>query len=265
MLVFEAKLEGQNVQYQALDEAIRTARFVRNACLRYWMDSKGIGRYDLNKFCAVLAANTEFPWVSKLNSMARQASAERAWSAIARFFDNCKKNKPGKKGYPRFKKEGSSGSVEYKTCGWRLSQDRRYITFSDGFKAGTFKLWGTRDLHFYQLKQFKRVRVVRRADGYYAQFSIDQERVERRKPTGKTIGIDVGLNHFYTDSNGETVANPRHLRKSEKSLRRLQRRLSKTKKGSQNRIKFRNKLARKHLKVSRRFVKTLLLRRQGAW
>jgi putative transposase len=251
MLVFEAKLDGQNVQYQALDEAIRTARFVRNASLRYWMDNKGIGRYDLSKFCAVLAANIEFPWVSKLNSMARQASAERAWSAIARFFDNCKKNKPGKKGFPKFKKEQTHGSVEYKTCGWRLSDDRRYITFSDGFKAGTFKLWGTRDLHFYQLKQFKRVRVVRRADGYYCQFCIDHERLVRREPTGKTIGIDVGLNHFYTDSNGETVANPRHLRKSEKSLKRLQRRMSKTKKGSQNRIKFRNKLGLKHLKVSR--------------
>jgi putative transposase len=197
--------------------------------------------------CAII----EFPWVSKLNSMARQASAERAWSAIARFFDNCKKGKPGKKGFPRFKKEQTHGSVEYKTCGWRLSDDHRYITFSDGFKAGTFKLWGTRDLHFYQLKQFKRVRVVRRADGYYCQFCIDQERVEKREPTGKTIGIDVGLNHFYTDSNGVTVANPRHLRKSEKSLRRLQRRMSKTKKGSQNRIKKRNKLARLHLKVSR--------------
>jgi putative transposase len=251
MLVFEAKLEGQSVQYQALDEALRTARFVRNACLRYWMDNKGIGGYDLNKFCAILAANTEFPWVSKLNSMARQASAERAWSAIARFFDNCKKGKPLKKGFPKFKKHQTHGSVEYKTCGWRLSSDRRYITFSDGFKAGTFKLWGTRDLHFYQLKQFKRVRVVRRADGYYCQFCIDHERIEKREPTGKTIGVDVGLNHFYTDSNGETIANPRHLRKSEKSLRRLQRRMSKTKKGSQNRIKLRNKLARKHLKVSR--------------
>jgi putative transposase len=251
MLVFEAKLEGQDEQYQSLDEAIRTARFVRNACLRYWMDNKGIGRYDLSKFCAILAANTEFPWVVKLNSMARQASAERAWSAIARFFDNCKKGKPGKKGFPKFKKEQTHGSVEYKTTGWSLSDDRRHITFTDGFKAGTFKLWGTRDLHFYQLKQFKRVRVVRRADGYYAQFCIDTERVEKREPTLKTIGIDVGLNHFYTDSNGETIANPKHLRKSEKSLKRLQRRLSKTKKGSNNRIKFRNKLARKHLKVSR--------------
>jgi putative transposase len=251
MLVFEAKLEGLKEQYQLLDEAIRTARFVRNSCLRYWIDNKGIGRYDLSKFCAVLAANNEFPWVAKLNSMARQASAERAWSAIARFFDNCKKSKQGLKGFPKFKKEQTHGSVEYKTSGWKLSCDRRHITFTDGFKAGTFKLWGTRDLHFYQLKQFKRVRVVRRADGYYAQFCIDQERVERRETTGKTIGIDVGLNHFYTDSNGETIANPKHLRKSEKSLKRLQRRLSKTKKGSNNRIKFRNKLARKHLKVSR--------------
>ncbi len=251
MLVFEAKLEGTDAQYRSLDEAIRTARFVRNACLRYWMDNKGVGRYDLNKFCSVLAANTELPWVSKLNSMARQASAERAWTAIARFFENCKRNKPGKRGYPRFKKEQTHGCVEYKTSGWKLSTDRRYITFSDGFKAGNFKLWGTRDLHFYQLKQFKRVRVVRRADGYYAQFCINHERVEKREPTGKTVGIDVGLNHFYTDSNGETVANPRHLRKSEKSLKRLQRCFSKTKKGSKNGAKFRNKLARKHLKVSR--------------
>jgi putative transposase len=249
MLVFEAKLEGTNEQYGKLDEGIRTARFVRNSCIRYWMDNRDIGRYELSAYCAVLAR--EFEWANKLNSMARQASAERAWSAISRFYDNCKKKVPGLKGCPRYKKEQTHGSVEYKTSGWKLSEDRRRITFSDGFDAGTFKLWGTRDLHFYQLKQFKRVRVVRRADGYYVQFCVDQERLEKREPTLKTVGIDVGLNHFLTDSNGETVANPRHLRKSEKSLKRLQRRLSKTKKGSKNRAKFRNKLARKHLKVSR--------------
>jgi putative transposase len=85
--------------------------------------------------------------------------------------------------------------------------------------------------------------------------------LEKREPTADKVGIDVGLNHFYTDSDGQTVANPRHLRKSEKSLRRLQRRMSKTKEGSKNRAKFRNKLARKYLKVSRRFVKTLLSKR----
>jgi putative transposase len=251
MLVLEAKLEGQIEQYKKLDEAIRTARFVRNSCVRYWMDNKGIGRYELSAYCAVLAANSEFPWVDKLNSMARQASAERAWSAISRFYDNCKKQKPGKKGFPQFKKEQTHGSVEYKTTGYKLSVDRRAITFSDGFKAGTFKLWGTRDLHFYQLKQIKRVRVVRRADGYYAQFCVDQERLEKREPTQTTIGLDVGLNHFYTDSKGNTVENPRYLRIGEKALKRLQRKVSRKQKGSSNRVKARNKLARKHLKVSR--------------
>ncbi len=251
MLVFEAKLRGTDGQYQALDEALRTARFVRNSCLRYWMDNQGVGRYDLNKYCKVLADNPEFPWVKKLNSMARQSMAERAWSAIARFFDNCKKQILGKKGYPRFKKHQTHESVEYKTTGWKLSSDRREISFTDGFVAGTFKLWGTRNLHFYQIEQIKRVRVVRRADGYYVQFCLDVERQEKRSATFKTIGLDVGLTHFYTDSDGQTIANPRHLRKSEKSLKRLSRRLSKTKKGSNNRVKFRNKLARKHLKVSR--------------
>jgi putative transposase len=250
MLVFEAKLEGKNEQYERLDEAIRTARFIRNSCIRYWMDNKGTGRYELSAYCAILAK--EFPWASKLNSMARQASAERAWSSIARFFDNCKKGKPGKKGFPRFKKHETHGSVEYKTCGWKLSEDRRSINFSDGFKAGSFKLWGSRDLHFYQLNQIKRVRVVRRADGYYVQFCIDAERTQKREPTGKTIGLDVGLTHFYTDSDGNSVENPRHLRKSEKALKRLNRRLSKTQKGSKNRAKARQRLSRKHLKVSRR-------------
>jgi putative transposase len=249
MLVFESKLDGTSEQYERLDEAIRTARFVRNSCLKYWLDNRGVGKYELSAYCAVLAK--EFPWANNLNSMARQASAERAWSAIARFYDNCKKGKPGKKGFPKFKKHQTHGSVEYKTSGWKLSDDRRYISFTDGFKAGTFKLWGTRDLHFYQLNQIKRVRVVRRADGYYAQFCLDVERIEKREPTGNTVGLDVGLNHFYTNSNGETVENPRYLRKSEKALKRLSRRLSRTEKGSKNRAKARKKLGCKHLKVSR--------------
>ena len=107
--------------------------------------------------------------------------------------------------------------------------------------------------------------VVRRADGYYCQFCIiDREGIEKQEPTGKTIGLDVGLTHLYTDSDGQTVDNPRHLRKSEKALKRLNRRLSRTTKGSKNRASLRNRLSRKHLKVSRQrkdFAVKLALRR----
>lgn len=251
MLVVEAKLKGKQEQFVLLDEAIRTARFVQNACLRYWMDNRGVTRNDLYKYCKVLADNPQFPWAKQLNSQARQASAERAWSGIARFYDNCKKQIPGKKGYPRFKRPQTRASVEYKLTGWKLSADRKRISFTDGFGAGSFKLQGTRDLNFYQLDQINRVRVVRRSDGYYAQFVLNVERVEDREPTKRTVGLDVGLNHFLTDSDGNSVENPRHLRKAEKRLKQAQRQVSKKQKGSNNRRKAVKRLGKVHLKVQR--------------
>jgi putative transposase len=247
MLVLEAKLKGKTEQYSLIDEAIRTALFVRNKALRLWMDVQGSDKYDLNKYCAVLAK--EFDFAKKLNSQARQSSAERAWSAINRFFENCKKQVSGKKGYPKFKKRGHS--VEYKQTGWKLSEDRKHLTLTDGFKIGRLKLIGSRDLNFYQIEQIKRIRLVRRADGYYAQFCVDVDRREEMQPTQTTIGLDVGLKHFYTDSKGQVVDNPKFLRKSERQLKKLQRKVSKRKKGSANRKKAIKRLARKHLQVSR--------------
>ena len=252
MLIYEMKLKGKSEQYAALDAAIRTGLFVRNSCIRHWMDNKGIGKYDLSSYCKVLADNPEFPWARQLNSMARQAHAERAWASISRFFDNCKKEKPGKKGFPRFKKNQRRGSVEYKTSGWKLSDDRKYITFTDGFQAGRFKLLGSRDLGYYNpKKEIKRVRVVRRADGYYVQFGIKCDRKQDLEPTGRAIGLDVGLKEFYTNSNGDTVSNPRNYRKSEKRLKRLQRQASRKQKGSKNRGKANEKVGRQHLKIQR--------------
>jgi len=69
--------------------------------------------------------------------------------------------------------------------------------------------------------------------------------------TGRLLGIDMGLNAYYTDSEGNTVANPRYLRKAEKRLKRLARIHSKCAKKSKNRIKAQKKLAKMHLKVQR--------------
>ena len=76
MLVLEVKIYAKPKQYLAMDEAIRTAQFIRNKALRYWMDNKGVGKYDLSAYCKVLAA--EYPFAQELNSMARQSSADRA-------------------------------------------------------------------------------------------------------------------------------------------------------------------------------------------
>ncbi|NJM73471.1 MAG: transposase [Scytonema sp. RU_4_4] len=303
MIIYEFKVKGKDRQYKAIDDAIRTSQFIQNKCLRYWMDNKDekVDKYALNKHCAVLAA--EFPFADELNSMARQSAAERAWSAIARFYDNCKKKVKGrgltrkkvgqpynneypttptdqqtvcvappsglgcptfsgtmrgKKGYPKFKKH--CRSVEYKTSGWKLSSTRKVITFSDKKGIGTLKLKGTYDLNYYDIKQIKRVRLVRRADGYYAQFAIDVDIEIETQPSGQVVGIDLGLKYFIADNKGNVEPSPQFYRKSEKQLNRANRKKSKkydkTKKKakkpqSTNYHKARNRYARKHLRVSR--------------
>jgi putative transposase len=247
MLIYEYKLAGHQQQYVAIDEAIRIVQFIRNKCLRKWMDGRGICKNDLQTYCAVLAK--DYAFASRLNSQARQAAADRAWFAIARFYDNCKNHKPGKKGYPTF--QHNNRSVEYKNSGWKLEPDGRHLTFTDGCGIGTLRLIGTRDIETFPITHIKRVRIIQRADGYHCQFGVQAERRIEHISTGKPIGIDVGLKAYYTDSEGRTVENPRHYRKAEQRLKRLNRRLSRTQKRSANRKKARQKLAKAHLKVQR--------------
>lgn len=247
VLILESKLVGKPLQFDRIDEAICAVQFIRNKSLRYWMDNTNVSKWDLSKFTILVAS--EFEWAKKLNSDARRASAERAWVAISKFYANCKAKTPGKKGYPQFQKDNRS--VEYRVSGWKLDADRKHIKFTDGFEIGRLKLLGTRDLNFYQISQIKRVRIVKRADGYFVQFVVDSERSEALPPTGNAVGLDMGLNHFYTDSNGDTEPSPRFLPKSERKIKRLQKRVSRKVKGSANRRKAVRRLARKHLKVSR--------------
>ncbi|MEE3715941.1 transposase [Tumidithrix elongata RA019] len=253
MLVREAKLNhGTAEQYGAIDEAIRTAQFIRNKAVRFWMDNRGASKAVLYSLCKDLAI--EFPFAKKLNSAARQASAERAWAAISSFYARCKKGEK-KKGFPTFKKH--CRSVEYKVSGWKLSEDCMSITFTDGFEIGTLALFcnhETReDLHALKIN---RVRVVRRADGYYAQFCFDATRKEEGEYTGEVVGLDLGLKYFTKDQNDNAVVYPQFLRKSERRLKKAQRRLSKkfvkgAKPQSKNYHKQRKRLGKVHLKVQR--------------
>ncbi len=261
MLVLEYKIVATKKQHQAIEEAIRTTQFIRNKCIRFWMDSKKedkVNKFALNKYSTVL--RKEFKFVKDLNSMAVQSAAERAWSSISRFFDNCKFKKVGKKGFPRFQKDNRS--VEYKTSGWSLHKSKRRITITDKKGIGELKLMGKWDIHTYPVKAIKRVRLVRRADGYYCQFSVDVDSSKQLEPTNNQIGLDVGLEYFYSDSNGNHVENPRFLRKADKDIKRSQRRIYKHKKGSNKRRKARKIYALKHLKVSRQrteFAKRIAL------
>src|SRR6266702_4730887 len=60
MLIYEYKVDGTRKQYAALDEAIRVVQFIRNKCLRLWMDERSISKNDLQVYCSVLARGEDF-------------------------------------------------------------------------------------------------------------------------------------------------------------------------------------------------------------
>jgi putative transposase len=72
MLIYEMKLQRTSNQYEALDNAICTGRFIRNSVVRAWMDSEVKSRNDAYKYCKILSDNPEFPWARQLNSMANR-------------------------------------------------------------------------------------------------------------------------------------------------------------------------------------------------
>ena len=266
MFVLEFKVNPKPHQISAISEAIRTTQFVRNKALRYWTDNRGIGKKELFRYNTLL--RKEFKFVRDLNSHACQVGIERILRAINRFYENCRSNKPGSKGYPRFKK--NTRSVEYKISGWKLSENRKHIEFIDKKGIGRLKLIGSRDLNYFQSEQIKRVRIVRRADGYYVQFCINlnpRDIVPKLEPSHQAVGLDLGIKYFLALSNGKTEPNPQFYRSSEKQLNRANRQKSKKfQKGipqTQNYIKARKRYALLHLRVSRQreeFAKRVALR-----
>jgi putative transposase len=171
------KWDGTATHYAASDEGSRTVQFLRNKCLRAWMDRLPDGKNvaAMRAYTTVLAK--EFAFAGRLGSQARQAAAERAEDAVKRFSANCRKDVPGKKGYPHFQHD--CRSVDYKeTAGWQLVPDGKHITFSDGLGVGTLRLVGTRMKNCDKkrnkplrsplgddLRTIKRVRTIWRADG----------------------------------------------------------------------------------------------------
>jgi putative transposase len=95
----------------------------------------------------------------------------------------------------------------------------------------------------------KRATICQQADGWSVSLCVETDIVPLPVAVNVSVGMDVGIKALATLSTGETIANPRHLQQAQHRLARLQRAVSRKKKGSNNRRKAINKLARQHLKV----------------
>jgi putative transposase len=92
--------------------------------------------------------------------------------------------------------------------------------------------------------------ISREPDGrWYVTFAVDTGAPEPLQETGHAVGVDLGVTDFAVTSDGEKIANPRHLARKARNLARYQRRLARCREGSANRAKAKVKVARAHRKV----------------
>jgi len=225
-----------------MNQTISNCCYVYNKLLErkinvYQEDQTNISQFDLNK----IIKEFDVP----IHSQVKQNISKRISEAFNNFFRRVKEKK-GKAGFPRFKNINRYKSITYPQAGSYnggvkfISNKKLYVS-----KIGKIKIVLHREIK----GKIKTLTIKRNADKWYAIFSCEGVIIDKIKPIEKRIGIDVGIEDFATLSNGEVIENPQFFRNSEKKLVKLQRRLSKKKKGSNNRKKAILKVARQHEKI----------------
>lgn len=203
---------------------------------------KSVSCYDQMKQLPDL--KKELPEFKQVGSQVLQDVVERCDKAFKAFFRRLKTGE--KAGFPRFRSFHRYDSFTLKQSGWKLDGRNLHIA-----NVGRFKLFLSRPIE----GTIKTVTIIRSTTGeWFVSFSCDDVSEKPLPKTGKEVGLDVGLNHFIVDSDSKFIDNPKFLRKSEKKLRIVQRKLSRCKKGSNRRKKIKIQVAKKHEKVKNQRV-----------
>jgi putative transposase len=230
-------------QVAFLMQHIHACRFVYNHSLEqkiraYEREGQKLSCYDLNN--RLPALKEEYPWLKEVNSQSLQSANKNLDNAFTRFFRE-------KKGFPRFKSKKSPVQSFQVPQHYRVDVERKIIRFP---KIGDVKTVFHQE--FTGTMKYATVSVT--STGKWSVSILVDDGTATPEPApftrDTTIGIDVGLTNFATLSTGEKVANPRYLKNSLQRLKVLQRRVSRKVKGSKNRQKAIQKLARCHEKVA---------------
>ncbi|TFE28767.1 transposase [Frankia sp. B2] len=249
-LRYSFRLHPTAGQRASLAQAFGCARVVYNDGLRAREDARAAGlpfpkTGDLSKLLITEAKKSpERAWLAEVSAVVLQQSLRDLDTAYRNFFDGLAGKRP-RMGAPRFKsKRDTRQSV-------RFTANARWSVTTGGKlrlpKIGDVPVRWSRRLP----SAPSSVTVIRDSAGrYFASFVVEAEQVDSPAETTTEVGIDLGLGHFAVLSDGRKIDSPRFLRRTEKRLRRVQRDLSRKKKGSKNRAKARLKVAREHARVA---------------
>lgn len=239
---FKARLYPNREQQQMLAQFFGCSRFVYNHFLeektrRYRESKESLTYTKMSKLLTEMKRSPDYVWLNLTDSMALQESLRNLDRGFQNFFQKRAR-------YPKL--HSRHGKQSYRTRnqngGVRIVGNTVHLP-----KLGYVKFRGLKE---FQGRILNATVSLSTSGRYYISLCVELEDAELLSNGGGTVGIDVGLKEFYTDSNGYIVNNPQVLKKREKKLARAQRRLSRKQKGSKNRTKQRVLVAREYEKIA---------------
>lgn len=181
----------------------------------------------------------DLAFLSEVSSVPLQQTLRHQHTAFGNFFAKRAR-------YPRFKSRTGRQSAHYTRSGFRIKDGQLHVAKTDGPLRVAWS-WPDADLAAIDPTM---VIVSREPDGrWYVTFAVDVDQPAPLPAAGHEIGIDLGIKDLAVTSDGDRIANPRHLARKARNLARYQRRLARCRKGSANRRKAKTKVAVAHRKV----------------
>ncbi|QIR15001.1 RNA-guided endonuclease InsQ/TnpB family protein [Shewanella aestuarii] len=225
-------------QSELLAKLFGCCRFVWNNSLKYRTDAYyenggSIAHSVLEK--RLVPLKQEFEWLKEVSSVIFQQALRDQQEAFKNFWEKRAK-------YPKFKSKHGKQSIRLTKAAFKYRDGQLFIAKSNQPLDIRWSLELPSEPSSITISKDK-------AGRYFVSMLCEFE----SKPmlvTAKTVGIDLGLNNLFITDSGEKVDNPRHTKRYEKKLAYLQRQLSKKQKGSKNREKMRQKVARLHAKIA---------------
>jgi putative transposase len=198
---------------------------------------------------------TQIPWMYQVSKCAPQKALWNLDAAFAHFFRRCALKKQGKwngkLGYPRLKTK-KKGLGSFRVTGRIVVSDQAIVLP----RLGRLHLKEREYLPTDDEVKILSATVSEQAGHWYVSLQVEEEQTVPDN-AGPVVGIDLGIRTLATLSDGEIIANPRHLKRRLKKLKRLQRTVSRRKKGGKNRKKAVRKLARLHRQIKNHRSNTL--------
>jgi putative transposase len=197
----------------------------------------------------------QVPWMYQVSKCAPQEALWNLDAAFAHFFRRCALKKQGKwhgkLGYPQFKSK-KKGLGSFRFTGRIIVADGAIVLP----RLGRLRLKEQEYLPTGSDVTILSATVSEQAGHWYVSVQVEQEQALPEN-TSPVVGIDLGVMSLATLSDGEVIPNPRHLKRRLKKLKRLQRVVSRRKKGGKNRKKAVRRLAKLHRQIKNQRHNTL--------